>query len=361
MQPTIRTTMTDRIDPYWHDLWEPGSQGLWEQHRGPAQGKTEFTRTIRELLDGRRGPTALSLFSQLDAWGSVTADQAAAVSGDNALKNPYSRVPLALFMAGLMDIGVAPRTRQLPKTDRTWLYRRTPGEGLNRLRGVLTAQERAAVLGGQTRFTTTTSHDRHNILALETALRITETHPVTAMLGERHSGASLLDPHGNKYPNRGDAMLVREDGLRIILELQATRSARLQQKMDSWIRFMGDTRLADTGVIVLFVAAPHTQGSGKRAGGAEVKSVMSKALKLEHDRTRSGARMRLGVVEFKEWWPGEHQVAPAFKDMSAWFNYGLVADARWRQVPLAIVGFDGSPEYYDRPVQNLAHSPTWLR
>lgn len=365
--PSTLSTV-ERGDPYWDSNWVPGSQAVWSS-RSSAEKSGESMTKVEALsaLFGRRRRTALSLIASLDAWSTLTAEQAALVAGDRALLDPSSLVPRALHSLGILDVGRYPQA--LARRDAkppTWLYRRAPCNGLADLTTELTWAERVATSGGFP-WSTGTSFDRHNILATELALRAAEYLPVSSVLGEKFTHANLLASTSgvaSKYTHRADALLVRQDGLRIAIEMTATRSATFDAKVERWAKLLHEQPMDTTGLIVLFVAVPHPGERGS-AAATDIRRAVQKVMRKYPERSRSSPASRIGVVGWSDWFPGRHLISDAFLSMEAKFPVGRDSADRWRAVPIADISFDPAdrcdPLALARNASALYHVPHWLR
>ncbi|MGJ9402880.1 hypothetical protein [Arthrobacter sp. KK5.5] len=361
----------ERNDPYWSESWVSGSQAVWSPAGNP-RGGTGLTRddALRLFSDVRRRATALRLLACLDAWGTVTAEQAAVLTGDTALLDRRTMVPRALETLDLLEMGTyANRQLRRGSTRPVWLYRRKPfgGRALAGLAKELTDGEARAVTGGLP-WSTGTSFDRHNVLAVELAIRAAEYLPVSAVLGEKCGQANMLaaQPTG-AYTHRADALIIRHDGLRIAIEVTASRSARFDAKVARWVRFMEREPLATTGLVVLFVGVPHPGDIRKRGGSTEIRQAIRKALRVHPERTRFSPAGRIGVADWAKWFPAGNNLSDAFLNLEASFQVGRgsVPAERWLSVPLANISFDPADSFDPlalvRTAHGLLHVPHWLR
>lgn len=360
-------SMVERNDPYWDPNWVPGSQAVWASATGTGRTKVTAEKAMKMLFGGRRRKSALSLIATLDAWATVTAEQAALIAGDRALLNPNSHVVHALYSLGVLDIGQYALPFARKEKNRVWLYRRASGDGLHKqITDELTWAEWIVTSGGLP-WNTGTSFDRHNVLATELVLRAAEFLPIGTVLGEKFVHASSLASAEatSKFTHRADALLVREDGLRIAVEITASRSAAFEAKVERWAKFMRENPLETSGVIVIFVTVPKPDDVRKRGGGAEVRKAVQKVLRSYPERSRNAPSSRIGVVEWSDWFPDRHLLADEFLSMEVQFPVGRSAADRWAPVPLVDVSFDPDDDFDATAViENasvLGHVPSWLR
>nr|WP_249336228.1 hypothetical protein [Sinomonas gamaensis] len=179
--------------------------------------------------------------------------------------------------------------------------------------------------------------DRHNILAAELALRAAEYLPeVGAVLGEKLSTMDLYAGSGlgKEWPatdnRRADGTLVRNDGLRIAIEVTATASAALEKKVRRWAELLRERPLETSGLVVVFVAAPHPDRP-KGTGSDPVHGLYRRIAKVLSAFPRTGAdspAARIGVVSWDEWFPARHELSEDFFTLAADF---ALADGAGRE------------------------------
>lgn len=361
-----------RNDPYWDPNWVPGSQAVWSNKSSLITPNMKLDlstdQALAILLKPRRRATALSLMAALDSWSTLTAEQAAAISGDPALLDPRTQVPAALFALGIMDIGRYPGAFAGRSATDTWLYRRSTGNAFNQLVAPkLTWPEWVSVTGGYP-WSTTTSFDRHNVLATELAIRCAEYLGPAAVLGEKftHAGMLVTGAAGAtppQYTNRADGLIVLPNGLRVALEITASRSKTLEAKIERWAKILREHPLETSGLIVLFVTAPHP-GAGKTSGN-EVRKAVTKVLRSHPGRTKDSPSARIGVVDWSDWFPARHQLANDFFTMNTRFATGPAGDDRWVGRSIMSMSFDSWEKFDAQALSTnsklLAHVPHWLR
>lgn len=362
-------SMVERNDPYWDPNWVPGSQAVWSSSAGSPTGTKKATpeKALKMLFGGRRRKSALALIACLDSWSTVTAEQAALIAGDRALLKPTSQVVHALYSLGVLDMGRYPGPLARKEADPVWLYRRAGTNALSEhITQELTWAEWVSASGGLS-WSSTASFDRHNVLATELVLRAAEFLKVGTVLGEKFVHASLLAAADStiRFTHRADALIVREDGLRIAVEMTASRSAQFEKKVERWARFMAENPLEDTGLMVVFVAVPHPGDVRKRSGAAEVRKAVQKVMRSFPERSRNAPAGRIGVVEWADWFPDRHLLTEKFINMEVQFPLGRTPTDRWKTIPLAETSFDPADDFDATAVIEsssvLAHVPSWLR
>ena len=156
---------------------------------------------------------------------------------------------------------------RMPSFDTRSFYRPSDSKACNRLIApALTWPERLPATAGY-EWSAGGQHDRHNELAAELALRAAEHEPIEGVLGEKLSTVHLLAGSGLNKPvnrannRRADGVLIRPDGLRIVLELTATPSKSLKEKVRTRAKLLTERPSKTSGIVIVFVAAPTPAAS----------------------------------------------------------------------------------------------------
>lgn len=364
-----------RVDPYWERLWLPGSQAVWstvfdETETSAATFDPDRAPADTLLSSPSRRGSRIAALGVLDAWRAVTAQQVCAFTGSAEFAGPDKPVVRSLFDGGLLDVGVFPRVfRGSPTT----IYRPSPTRVFDtHVSPRLTYPEWLAITGGLG-WSTGHQFDRHNLLAVELALRAAE---YTAMvpLGEKFASVDLLAYSGlGKPANRaggrtGDGLLVRDDGLRVVLEITANASAAIEAKVDKWAKLLTERPLETSGLVVIFVLAPHPDVVRKRQTPTSVAGVtkkkIGKVLRGYPSRSADAPANRIGVVSWANWFPSAGTFTEAFlvgtaefpgEDMGTWHARDLFMDYPFE--PYA--GFDATAVLDN--VNTLGSTPHWQR
>ncbi|MGJ9402899.1 hypothetical protein [Arthrobacter sp. KK5.5] len=353
----------ERTDPYWAPLWAGTSQAAWPPPGGTGLGRRMTSARAAGTLTGARRTAVAGLLGCVDAWGTVTAEQAAATTGDPGLLDPRSAPVRALCTFGAIEVGTFPALALNPNLAAPVLYRRGPAERLQAVGELLRPRERFAATGGLP-WQTTASWDRHNVLAAEVALRAAELPWVAAVLGEKYGAGALLAADREPWPMRGDALIVRHDGFRIAIELTANHSTRLEGKANRWARFMAGNPLEQTGLMVVFLTAPHPGDRRLGDGTAGMKRALLRATARWPALDRDAPRTRIGVAAWSDWFPRPREVSEAFAEFRADVPAGRTGGAgRWRSAALAGLSFDPADGYDPGLLlaNTFAHVPHWLR
>ncbi|MGO4230462.1 hypothetical protein AB4Y72_16560 [Arthrobacter sp. YAF34] len=380
--------MHNRLDPYWDQLWAPGSQASWASirtartHKNNGWGRVNakllpnHKEATRLLTSNRRRADRLATWGVLNSWTAVSAEQLAAFTGSRYVLDPRGSTIAASFAVDLLDIGMFPNPlAAIPNPDRNYLYRAARSDAFEKhIVPTLTWPEWASVTGGLG-WASGGQYDRHNLLAAELCLRVAEYLPIGAILGEKFSTVDLLAGSGLgrtvKMPDnrRADGTIVRSDGMRIALELTATTSRGLESKVRRWARLLTERSLETSGLTVLFVAAPHPDrkfggGNDPRRG---IYETVRGVLKEFPGRGPDSAAARIGVTSWEDWFPGQHQLSERFFHLEADFMVGPgPGPERWTTRRMLTDytfepwhTFDATAVVDNAPI--LAATPHWMR
>ena len=332
---------SERLDPFWDGVWTNGSSAVWVSEelagrqvasglaRIPAKLDMSPVEAIRILSSNKtRGPR-LSALAAMDQWRTLSGEQLAALTGWSALSSASSKILTALFTAGVADLGeFANPLRRGAHADRTRLVRPSRSLGFDELIDpTLSQQERVSVTGGLP-WDFSRQYDRHNLISTEMGLRVAEFCEVGTVLGEKLSTADLLAWSGLgrtgecKDKRAADLTVVRQDGLRIAVEVTASAGDDFAAKVRRWAHVLAGNSLASSGLAVLFVeAAPpgNTARPSKRQRRVieEVRKQVAKVV-MEFPGT-AGDRVasRIGVARWQDWFPASHQATAGFVSLDA--------------------------------------------
>lgn len=386
--PETGTAM--RRDPYWDQLWAPGSQAMWNTHEVMRSREEISGDRVNHafLLDqktaiaklNRSGPGVrmerLNLWGVLDSWRTVTAEQAAAFTGFGHLMNPESSTVAASFALGLIDIGTFPLAlMQEPGFNRRSLYRPSNSDAYRKhIHPRLTWPETIQVTGGYP-WTTGGQYDRHNVLAAELALRAAEHLPIAGVLGEKFASVDLLAGTGigKSLPQadgrRGDGVIIRADGMRIAIELTATASKSFKQKVRRWAKLLTERPLETSGLTVLFVTAPHLDRlQTGRDPRLSVYQAVAEVLREFPGTSQDSAAARIGVVSWDQWFPARHMLSKEFFEMRCDFALKPEVHGAGKWVPRSLLneypfipwkGFNATAVLDNQGL--LGATPYWFR
>lgn len=358
---TPGTGAADRADPFWGGMWTNGSSASWVSEelakrqvasglaKMPARLSMDVDAAMEVLTSTRSRGARLSAFAAADQWRTLSEEQLGALTGWTTLNSARSKILAAAFTTGIFDVGtfVNPlmRARQ---ADRPRLVR--PSRSMRFAELIepdLSFQEKVSVTGGYP-WDFRRQYDRHNLISTELGLRVAEFCEVGTVLGEKLSTVDLLSWSGlgraGECPDKraADLTIVRQDGLRIAVELTASAGGDFARKVRRWAHLLADNSLASSGLVVLFVEAAPPDNAVRAADRQrllieEVRKQVAKVV-LEFPGT-AGDRVaaRIGVARWQDWFPSSHRANPGFASLDAVCPTGPPArpgqpDSRWEPV-----------------------------
>lgn len=380
----------NRFDPYWDGLWSLGSAPMWMSHarakRQVAAGLATLPKSmsadpetaIENLFLSHRRSTTLDVLGVLDTWRTGTAQQIAAMTGRSQIMGRDSGIMREMFSAELTDTGsltngLNPKAASVNAR----LYRPSQTSAFDeKVRDRISYPEWVSVTGGVP-FRSGRQYERHNLLATELALRVAEFTDVAALVGEKlstldnlgYSGLGI-DPPDRLFQRGADLTIIREDGMRIVIEVTATRSSDLGDKARRWAELLHQRRMDDSGLTVIFLTAerPDTP-AGKRwnVRNGTFRYVAQAAREfpgVSFDRTAT----RIGVADWREWFPEPGKISPAFLSLEVDTPSGADPASPWERRSFLDI-FDrefspSQPERFSAVIDNsalLRGNPHWLR
>ncbi len=364
----------DRIDPYWSMMWSSSHGGPiidWrslhvdEQIRDAGISFSRQRKAPRRTpqdaiaLLGRRNPR-IDYLATINLWRMVSGEHLAALRGQPSLNASRSDDVDVLYDAGLIQRGRALYAGQyLP--DYPEFFRPSP-DAASTFPDMRYAQWLGATLGGSG--INGHQYSRHNLLATELSLRAAEMCPLHSVLGESASEWSRVF-HPDLSPNQyraSDAVWLRQDGLKIAVELTAAASPAAQTKINQFADLIA--RDPSKSVIVVFVMAPDI--SSDRA--SELSRVIRRAIKQSSrssmNRVLTNVASRISIVRWSDWFPSPGLVSKEFVGLRA---RRCLDGENWSEVDLLDpfqVPFDGadSPETQQTldNVEMVRGAPHWM-
>lgn len=373
---SVDDPLRDRIDPFHDNVFDAGASSepfpidnlRLKEARLPATLKMSPSAAVELLQSARHWTDVVVLLGAIHGWRGLMPQQAAALLDRPSLVSKRRPVFAAALAAGLIDLGVPRGQRMKPETlSDTTLWRAAPPQPFdNRLAPVLTGVERASVLGRQP-WLKAPSYDRHMALSAELGLRAAEYLPwVGTVLGERFSGLATmgLDRPASLTVKQietkaADLTIVRNDGLRIAVEITATTHG-LQKKVDAWADVLLRNPLETSGLIVMFVDAARAGRNVRKELEDAFRSVRRKAPAASAHRLWD----RLLLAAWCDWFPQAGVATTAFTSMTAQ-AMTEAGTAPWKPITLADYPFepyDGwSPTAVIKNAAILGQTPAWLR
>ena len=355
-----------RADIFWDGMWRVGATTNWL--RAPSVRKAVAVGAVRLPADmqpsGERplrsagaAQRRCALLAAARMWGSLTLEQAATLTGYPL--EVLVRDAKCLLRAGLLDVGAAEVTSL-----RGWSWRPTTLVAAGRERDVrphlaeLTWPMRLAVTADRP-WEKASASARHNALTTELCLRAGSWLEVPFVAGEMLSGVDDLlgagaGGRGLSWTKRGDATIMRPDGVRIVVETTASAGVSLERKAEGWARLLAEHPAS--GVLVLFLVAEPVDASGGDLA-LRVRRAVSSALRAYPGSVGSPVSRRMAVADWVEWFPGPGQVSEGFRSLRALRRSG----GEWEPVDLMGVECAGGCVAAVEASGLLAGVPWWLR
>ena len=379
----------ERIDPYFDGLFAVGGSASWvdqltarqQVEAGLASIPKAWDLDIEEALVSLSDPQLwaerLAVLAAIGMWRTCTVEQLAAISGVRSANRTTNLLLAHLFAAGVVDIGMFVNALSSVRSfERRNLVRPSRGDVfVTEVEPRLTYTEWLQVTGGVP-WSTGGTYDRHNVLATELGLRIAEYVPaLPVVVGEPLSTHDMMygsgagsEPLTQTAARRGDLSVVRQDGLRIIIEVAASGGPSLNRKAAYWADQL--SRPSGQGMFVLFVTAEHLTPRRKYHDVENRNLVfkgVSQAVREFPGPAQRPTALRMGVVSWREWFPARHTVTERFLAGQVHRPTGPLKD-RWEPFVL----FDSNEpapvfasEAYRTAIFDNAHlllgSPFWLR
>ena len=315
----------DRIDPFWSMIWGNSDGGptiSWRSihserimsdagvHVPIRCGGKRTPSEALALLHKRR--TRLVTLAPINLWRTINGQQLAAITGNPTNASRSEEIGL-LFDAELIQRGrfyYAGRSLDVPE-----IFRPDPHADKVDLRHLRYADWLGVTLGGQS--IKGHQYDRHNILATEFSLRAAEICPLRSVLGEGLATwpklfGSVLRPN----PHRSaDAVLVREDGLKIAVEITATFTVATVKKIEQLAELLA--RDKSKSVVVLFVVAVQPN-QGKTADVMKpLRRAVKKSAHSSMNRILADVENRMAIVKWTDLFPAPGLVEPEFVQLRA--------------------------------------------
>lgn len=327
-----------RIDPYWADFWPVGQKASWVGVRRMERQVAGGWARLPWWLAGRPGRmegrlsgsglgVTLRVVGALNMWQELSAEQLAAFTGVGHIAGGRSGLMADLFQLGLVEVGVhADALRRTDISARSNVYRLTRDGTVERtLDSITTGAERLAVTGGVTeRALGGGMHDRHAVVTAELALRVAESSSSVAVVAGE-TVCRIGDLLGRPWHPRftGDAVVVREDGLRVVVETTASTSG-LDAKLARWTAALAQNPLRDSGLVVVFVTAenPNVDATVRASVRRRTYDAVRRAVRDTPGFPGNRTADRVGVVDWRDWFPAPGVASSWFESLNVWFPSG---------------------------------------
>lgn len=373
--------LTERFDPYWSGVW-PSSDGgasvSWVSRRSSIRLNNQGLGHPRKGVHPYDADQALATLPHrqkwlyalgaINLWQTLTAQQLAAITGYPTIAHPRSVTIASLWTAELIQRGGFHAWGQVlhgaPE-----LYRPDPKIHTVDL-SHLDYQDWLGVTTGAL-FSRSGSYDRHNVLTTELSIRVGELCPtIPVVLGEaladwkRH-----FDPATNPSQSKSaDAVWIREDGLRILVETTVNDNTAGMTKIKQSIELLSQDRSGS--VVILFLTCNRPDAGTNWNRRLSIKKDITAVVSSLHGSVRSKAAGHIAVADWGDWFPAPGLASPEFLSLTAMTPTGPTGE-RWQPVDLAdptsipITAAKGAPTI-DMPavlanVARLYGIPHWMR
>lgn len=383
--PDFPARASERVDPFWGGLWEKSTTVEWsnrvaaeaQARAGVATPPAPFMvdNTDPDDLLQRGWETKLRVLSALDSFRTVTTEQLAALTGNPKLLKKQSVMLPQLFAHKLVDVG-SPSSAFSSAASAVKFWRlSSAGRRLRTswLDDQLSYAQWARVTGGRD-WIHGGQNSRHDALALELLLRSAEWNTkISAIAGEKYCEADevLFTSWGKPWPlakvtrAKADGLLVRKDGLRILIELTASTKG-LEAKVERWAKAMAEGTAETQGAVVVFVLAsrPETRSGGDSFG--RVAGVINRCVRRFPGSPSSPTRGRIVIADWTRWFPYPDVVDEEFLALTAWKATGSKEAQTYEScepINLSSAAFDTPVGALDarHTLAGLYASPFWMQ
>ncbi|MEW1835951.1 hypothetical protein [Microbacterium sp. NPDC079995] len=271
--------------------------------------------TARRTLERTRfRESAMRAIAALDSWRTLTVEQLEAITDIAQATEGKPSLIAALWTVGLIDLCLPAASFSKVGTERDSILVR-PGrdkKAAKQFQDSLSWVEWVSVTSGLG-LDSDRQYARHNVLAAEFGLRVAETGRVATVLGEKLSTMAMLAYSGVGAPvpssgasNGSDLTLVRDDGLRIAVEITASKVGRwFDDKVEKLVTILARRSLSETGLSILFATAPQQDASRSEASVAEqrVKAAVQRAVFRNPGTFRDPTARRVAVANWRTLFP----------------------------------------------------------
>lgn len=334
--PDARWRTASRRDPFWGGIWVPRSQAVWVDRRTAMMQRRHRTAFVPgEFLDdeqaawdniGHDWDAKMKALAVLDAYRTATAEQIASLTGIDRIAAPEGRILHKLFALGLVDFAeaVSPfRAKRSAAPSHMWRPS-VPGRRMRlRLqREMMTYPEWVLASGGMP-WTAHRQSSRHDVLTTELLLRAAEFLPqIVGVAGEKFCSTRqvLFESWGREWPlpdqyqGVADAMLVRADGLRILVETTAS-GASIAERARRYARAMAEGSTRTQGAVVVFVAAARPDADSSVMH--DLRTVVRRAVSAYPGDREAPTASRILIADWGSWFPAEGVASEAFMALRA--------------------------------------------
>lgn len=339
---------------------------------------------------GRQRERMITALATLAAYKVLTLEQWADMTGLPELRHAGNQLPADLFCAGAVQFARYPGFIAELAAQRRKSRRREPADlvkvGDSDFAGLLLRSfsqvERAWIRGHEPWPQPSPYPLRHDVLANELVLRIAEVHGstgvVTAVLGEPSSRHHFLNGSAvsasETKPSRCDGAVVRADDLVIAFEVvnainadgARTKARRVCQLVLGEGPYQRGSRAGNVAVIFVIVTPDE------RSERVRVTNKLCAALESQLWGATE-AWKRIGVIDWRDWFPDSGGVTPAFEGLEAHrfnvttrrFDLGeagrMVSFLDVPKAPAQARSSGERAESFGDAARMMEHNPPWLR
>ncbi len=357
-----------RADMFWEGMWRAAATTAWltvpsvrkAVRAGAVRMPADMTPSSgeRPLRSAGAAQRRCALLAAARMWGSLTLEQAATITGWPLAT--LMRDAKCLLRAGLIDVG-APEVVSV----RGWSWRPTTLVAAGRVSDVrghladLTWPMRLSVTADRP-WERASASGRHNALTTELCLRAATWLDVPFVAGEMLSGVDDLFGAGAGGPalswtKRGDATIMRADGVRIVVETTASAAPSLGDKAEGWARLLAAH--PGVGVIVLFLMAQPVDSS-RTDLVHRVRRAVAAGVRAHPGAVGDPVSERMFVADWTGWFPEHGMVSEDFFALRA-LRWHPVRG--WGPVDLLSLPCRGGSTAAVEASGLLAGVPWWLR
>ena len=317
---------SDRVDLFWGSVWDTYSRAIWSD-RAMFEALEETGRGRVPLAISRASKqqaqeiiandlVMLKILATVMMWRTVTVEQVETITGH--VLGPKR-------MNWLLSSGLISRGRFITdgmNARLPLLLRPSRSEPSDVFEKVLDYRDWLGVTGGLP-WRAGSQQDRHNLLATELAIRVAEEELLPCVLGESFAWlAQLFDFVANDRTWAGDAVLVRGDGLRVVVELTAGTGTMFASKVDRWASLLARDTAKST--VVLFVEArdPTAAANVRQRAKSEILRTIGNAAMAN---PASPSRSRFEPASLRDPFDVDGPDGPGWSDVigSSRLLYGL--------------------------------------
>lgn len=351
--PSVASTAPARQFDPWTDglMWSGGTSASWTHRKldlrrrrlgegfdvvsidGHKHAAITPEQAQELLIRGAWRTVHQAVLAAVLGWRIATVEQLVTITG--LTPGRVREALTVLYSADLIEIGAMPAVTQWKRKFPS-IIKPIRGDALDDLLAQIVPDD-AWLRIGPNEAAHTNRHPRHGLLATELGLRAAERLGPTglgAVAGEHLALSRSLVGEGHGSAG-ADVVLVREDGLRICVEVTASKH-RLEKKIDAWIDALASQDPDELGVFVLWLSAERTP-VGQRRTDKFATGVKTAIVERINARFVEGKRERIiermGHADWTSWFPEAGVIDPSFSALTVEAPAGPDG-AEWERVDL---------------------------